>query len=95
MTNSSRKVGDLMIDSHSLIVRRAMTWSVEQRVERLEVRKRRRRRRRKTGRVMRRIGNDVWDEMLVMLMALVFKSLISTSDVLIHNGVGVSKRACK
>ena len=94
MTNSSRKVGDLMIDSHSLIVRRAMTWSVEQRVERLEVQKRRRRRG-KTGRVMKRIGNDVWDEMLVMLMALGFKSLISTSDVLIHNGVGVSKRACK
>jgi hypothetical protein len=81
-----------MIDSHSLIVMRAMTWSVEQRVERLEVRKRRRRRR---GRVMKRIGNDVWDEMLVMLMALGFKSLISTSDVLIHNGVGVSRRACK
>jgi hypothetical protein len=30
-----------------------------------------------------------------MLMALGFKSLISTSDVLIHNGVGVSRRACK
>ena len=44
---------------------------------------------------MKRIGNDVWDEMLVMLMALGFNSLISTSNVLIHNGVGVSRRACK
>ena len=84
-----------MIGSRSLIVMRVMTWSVEQRVERLEVQKRRRRRRGKTGRVMKKIGNDVWDEMLVLLMALGFKSLISTSDVLIHNGVGVSRRACK